>query len=115
MSDNNKDKVCEGAEEDGIIKPSGLAVMAFGPFFLAAVPLTSYITKPGGYVQTLIETALKLIPGGSIPADRMIPAMSAIYYFFGHLLALAQSQQPDRQRLDRRDLTTMNREGSLIT
>jgi uncharacterized MAPEG superfamily protein len=62
--------------------PSGLALVAFGPVFLAAVPVTSYITKPGGYVQSLVETVLKLVPGGSIAADRIIPAMSAIYIFW---------------------------------
>ena len=54
---------------------------AFGPVFLAAVPITSYITKPGGFVQSVIETVLKLIPG-SIPSDRVIPGLSAIYIFW---------------------------------
>lgn len=61
--------------------PSGLVMAAFGPVFLAAVPMTSYITKPGGYVQTIVETTLKLVPG-TIPSDRVIPAMSAIYIFW---------------------------------
>ena len=64
------------------VNPSGLTVAAFAPVFLAAVPVTSYITKPGGYVHTLVETVLKLIPGGSIPSDRVIPAMSVIYIFW---------------------------------
>lgn len=64
------------------VNPSGLMLAAFAPVFLAAVPVTSYITKPGGYVQTLVGTVLKLIPGGSIPPNRVIPAMSAIYIFW---------------------------------
>lgn len=67
---------------DDSVNPSGLAIAAFGPIFLAAVPVTTFITKPGGYVQTLLDAALKLIPGGTIPADRVIPAMSAIYIFW---------------------------------
>ena len=63
--------------------PSGLAVAAFGPVFLAAVPITSYITKPGGFVQSAVETFLKLVPGTStISSDRVIPALSGLYIFW---------------------------------
>jgi hypothetical protein len=41
------------------------------------VPLTSDITAPGGYVQTLIETGVKLVPGAT--SDRVIPSLGAIY------------------------------------
>jgi uncharacterized MAPEG superfamily protein len=74
-------QLCDFSDNDSV-SPLGLRIAAFTPVFLAAVPVTSYITKPGGYVHTLVETVLKLAPGGSIPPDRVIPAMSAIYIFW---------------------------------
>lgn len=50
--------------------------------FLAAVPITSYITGDNGVVQKAMETLLAVIPGGSsIAKERTIPALSALYIF----------------------------------
>jgi hypothetical protein len=55
---------------------------AFGPVFLAFIPVTNYVTAPNGLVQKAIETLVSLIPGSSIPSDRVIPALSAFYIFW---------------------------------
>jgi hypothetical protein len=57
----------------------------FGSVFIAAVPLTSYITAPSGFVQTLIETGVKLVPGAT--SDRVIPSLGAIYIFWSFALS----------------------------
>jgi uncharacterized MAPEG superfamily protein len=49
---------------------------------LAVTPLAIYLTKPGGTVQKVLETALKLFPGGPVANDRVIPAISALYVFW---------------------------------
>jgi uncharacterized MAPEG superfamily protein len=54
----------------------------FAPMYLAVVPLATYITKPGGTVQKILESALKLFPGDPVANDRVIPALSAIYLFW---------------------------------
>lgn len=51
--------------------------------YLALIPVTSYLTQPGGTVQSIIETVVKyLVPGGTVPSDRVIPALSALYVFW---------------------------------
>ena len=50
--------------------------------YLAGVPLTVYLTKPGGVLQSVLETSLKLVPGGPVPQDRVIPAISALYAYW---------------------------------
>lgn len=50
--------------------------------YIAAVPLTTYMTKPGGVFQKVLEATLKLFPGGPVTNDRVIPALSAIYLFW---------------------------------
>ncbi|TVY62930.1 hypothetical protein LSUE1_G007632 [Lachnellula suecica] len=68
---------------DGVENPNGFFLAAFGPVFLAAIPLTSYITAPNSFVQSAVETLLALIPGSnSIAPDRVIPALSAVYIFW---------------------------------
>jgi hypothetical protein len=59
------------------VNPNGLIMAAFGPVFLAFIPVTNYVTAPNGLVQKAIETLVSLIPGSSIPSDRVIPALSA--------------------------------------
>jgi hypothetical protein len=65
------------------VNPQGLLAAAVGPVFLAAIPVTNYITAPNGTVQKAIEALLSIIPGSdSIPKDRVIPALSAFYIFW---------------------------------
>ena len=50
--------------------------------FLAAVPITTYMTAPGGVLQSFIEAAVRLVPGtANISKDRVVPALSALYIF----------------------------------
>lgn len=50
--------------------------------YLAAIPLTAYMTRPGGLFQQVLAATLKIIPGGPIAQDRVIPALSALYVFW---------------------------------
>jgi hypothetical protein len=65
--------------------PSSLYMATFGPVFMAAVLPTSYITAPGGLVQTHIETGVKFVPGAT--SDRVIPSLGAIYIFWTFALS----------------------------
>ncbi|KAK5212361.1 hypothetical protein LTR41_002603 [Exophiala xenobiotica] len=71
------------AAENGIANTSGALIAAFAPLYLAGVPLTSYLTSPNGILERTVHTLLDIsIPGGTIPHDRLIPAISALYVFF---------------------------------
>ena len=62
--------------------PSQIAIgPVFTPFYLVGVPITAYLTRPGGVFQSILETTLKIIPG-TVPSDRVIPALSALYVFW---------------------------------
>lgn len=52
------------------------------PFYVGSVPLAIYLTKPGSVFQQVLENSLKLIPGGPIANDRVIPALAAMYLFW---------------------------------
>ncbi|KUJ08309.1 uncharacterized protein LY89DRAFT_677179 [Mollisia scopiformis] len=68
---------------DGVVNSNGILMIAFGPIFLAFIPVTNYITTPNSLVQKAIETLLAAIPGSaSIPSNRVIPALSAFYIFW---------------------------------
>jgi len=68
--------------DNGIVNPNGLLVGGAAVAFLAAVPVTSYITAPGGVLQSFVEAAVRLVPGtANIPTDRVLPALSALYIF----------------------------------
>jgi len=68
---------------DGVVNINGLLGVAFGPVFLAFIPVTNYVTAPNSVVQKAIETLLSLIPGAaSTASDRVIPALSAFYIFW---------------------------------
>ena len=62
--------------------PGGAAWLGAGPLFLAAVPLTSYLTAENGFVQKAVDLLLSLVPGTSgLAKDRTIPALAALYIF----------------------------------
>ena len=53
-----------------------------GAAFLAFVPISSFMTKPDGLIQKIIEAAVRIVPGtANIPKERIIPALSALYIF----------------------------------
>ncbi|KAL1609912.1 hypothetical protein SLS60_001577 [Paraconiothyrium brasiliense] len=85
MSDEKEKKPKQFAAENGIINPSGAALLGAAPLYLALIPLTSYLTKPNSVVQKLSETLIRLIPGvgmSTVSSGRAIPALSAIYLFW---------------------------------
>ena len=57
---------------------------AFSLAFLGAVPVTTYLTKPGGAFESVLQAYLRvLLPGAAtVSSDRLIPAMTAVYAFF---------------------------------
>lgn len=64
-------------------------VAAFAPFYLALVPVTSWLSRPNGILSKAIGAvaSVVLIPGSgsstsSVPADRIIPALSTVYIFW---------------------------------
>jgi uncharacterized MAPEG superfamily protein len=65
------------------------------PLYLAAVPLANYLSKPEGVSQKLLDGMLKLVPGGPVASDRVIPAISALYIFwaFGGSAAFSAAGQ----------------------
>ena len=50
--------------------------------YLAGIPLATYLTKPGGVVQSVLGSSLKLMPGGPVPNDRVIAALTALYAYW---------------------------------
>ncbi|MCJ1447716.1 MAG: hypothetical protein MMC23_008227 [Stictis urceolatum] len=69
---------------DGVTNPQGLLMGAFSLAFLGAVPVTTYLTKPGGAFESVLQAYLRvLLPGAAtVSSDRLIPAMTAVYAFF---------------------------------
>ncbi|KAI4699310.1 hypothetical protein J4E81_005204 [Alternaria sp. BMP 2799] len=93
-----KDQAERVAAENGIANPSGAMIAAFAPMYLAAIPLTSFLTKPNSVTQSLVHALIKLIPGvttTAITSGRAIPALSALYIFwtFGASGALSAAGQ----------------------
>ncbi|RMZ89298.1 hypothetical protein DV736_g3469, partial [Chaetothyriales sp. CBS 134916] len=80
MSSEPTDKAKQLVHNDGIVNPSGALMGSAVMLYIIGVPISSYITKPGGIVQSVAQEALKLIPGGVAP-DRTIPALAALYTF----------------------------------
>ena len=64
------------------VNPSGIFTLSAAVAFLVAVPITTYITAPGGVLQSFVEAAVRIVPGtADIPKDRIVPALSALYIF----------------------------------
>ncbi|KAF1844872.1 uncharacterized protein K460DRAFT_416235 [Cucurbitaria berberidis CBS 394.84] len=85
MSDDKKRQARKVAAQNGIVNPSGAALIAAAPIYLALIPLTSYLTKPNSIIQSLTHALIKLIPGvgvTSVTSGRAIPALSALYLFW---------------------------------
>ncbi|RMZ84774.1 hypothetical protein DV737_g934, partial [Chaetothyriales sp. CBS 132003] len=80
MSSKATDKAKQVVHTDGIVNPSGALYSGVIVAYIIGVPISSYITKPGGIVQIVVQETLKLIPGG-VAADRTIPALTALYTF----------------------------------
>jgi uncharacterized MAPEG superfamily protein len=54
-------------------------IAGFAPLYLAAVPVTSWLTRPDGVVEKVVQTLVNLIPGDTV---RAVPALSALYVFW---------------------------------
>lgn len=73
-------------ENDGVINPKGLAVAALGPVFLAVIPVTSWISQPGGLLEKAVNGVIGsvglLASAGAtthIAQGGKIAALAAIY------------------------------------
>ncbi|WPH04190.1 Hypothetical protein R9X50_00707800 [Acrodontium crateriforme] len=81
-----KDSFLKKLEDDGVVHPRGLAAIGFGPFFLAAIPVTTFIAKEGGIfekaVNGLCNSIVWLSSAGSqsrIAQTGKIAALSGLY------------------------------------
>jgi uncharacterized MAPEG superfamily protein len=50
--------------------------------YLITIPFTSWLTTPNSVVEKLVDAVVRLIPGGSVPSDRVLPALAAVYTFW---------------------------------
>ncbi|KAG9195462.1 hypothetical protein G6011_00583 [Alternaria panax] len=85
MADEKKEQAKRVAAQNGIINPSGAMLAGFAPMYLAAIPVTSFLTKPNSVTQSLVQALISLIPGvttTAITSGRAISALSAIYLFW---------------------------------
>ncbi|KAL5119964.1 hypothetical protein ACEQ8H_002062 [Pleosporales sp. CAS-2024a] len=85
MADDKKQQAKRAAAENGILNPSGVALVGAAPLYLALIPVTSLVTKPDSIIQSLTHALVKLLPGVStaaITSGRAIPALSALYLFW---------------------------------
>lgn len=96
MSSNSKSSECSS---DGIQNPAGVAFLGIAPpIFIAAVPLSFWLTQPNGSVEKLlnsiVRTTVYVGSAGStsnVSTDRAIPALSALYMFLTYGLGGASS------------------------
>ena len=68
------------------------------PIFIAAVPLTSYLSQPGSLVEKLVNGLLRTTvyvgsagSSSQVSGGRVIPALSALYLFLTYGLGGAMS------------------------
>lgn len=84
---------------DGIVNPAGIAISGVAPpLFIAAVPLTSYLSQPSGLVEKLVNGLVKTTvyvgsagASSTVSSGRAIPALSALYLFAAYALGGATS------------------------
>ncbi|KAH7083818.1 hypothetical protein FB567DRAFT_92480 [Paraphoma chrysanthemicola] len=85
MADDKKRQAKRVAADNGVKNPAGVAYVGATALYLALVPATSFLTKPGSIVQSLTHALIKLLPGvgtTAITSGRAIPALSAFYLFW---------------------------------
>ncbi|KAF2825754.1 hypothetical protein CC86DRAFT_324356 [Ophiobolus disseminans] len=85
MADDKKRQAKRVAAENGVLNPSGMALMGAAPLYLALIPVTSYLTKQDSIIQSLTHALIKVLPGvnaAAITSGRAIPALSALYLFW---------------------------------
>ncbi|KAF2026864.1 hypothetical protein EK21DRAFT_91992 [Setomelanomma holmii] len=85
MADDKKRQAKRVAAENGVVNPSGAAILGAAPLYLALIPVTSYLTKPDSIIQSLTHALIKVLPGvgtTAITSGRAIPALSALYIFW---------------------------------
>ncbi|CAI7604142.1 unnamed protein product [Penicillium glandicola] len=66
----------------GVNNPSGIFFAATAPVYLALVPISAAITKPGSIVQKLVEVVINCTVGSNAAPDRAIPALTVLYAFW---------------------------------
>ena len=97
------------------VNPSGAAIGGFAAAYLVGVPITSFITKPEGVLESLVQRISKVIPGGVAPG-RTVPALSALYIFmtFGASGAFSAAGQAMGREEGKKLSPNLNRINSLI-
>jgi uncharacterized MAPEG superfamily protein len=86
------------ADQKPSYNPKGLAVAALGPAFLALIPVTSWITQPGGFLEKAVNGVIGSVgllasAGASshIAQGGKIAALAAIYATVTYALTGAAS------------------------
>lgn len=72
--------------DDGVENPAGLSMIGFGALFLAAVPVTSFITQPGGVLEKAVNGVCHSVAWlgtagatGAVAQTGKIAALSTLY------------------------------------
>lgn len=80
------------------VNPKGLLSAGVGVIFIAAVPLTSFLTQPGGLVEKAVYGSMRTLAWAgtagatsAISQKSMIPALSALYIAMTYALTGAAS------------------------
>ncbi|EMF08943.1 uncharacterized protein SEPMUDRAFT_111426 [Sphaerulina musiva SO2202] len=96
-SKQGKDTLVAKLREDGVENPSGLLLTGFSALFLAAIPLTSYITQPNSIFEKslngLTSTLTHLIPSSSPTSSstNKIATLATLYLTVTYALSGAAS------------------------
>lgn len=85
--------------KDGIANPSGAAVAGIAPFlFAAGVPVTSYLTQPGGLFEKALNGFVSTIAYvgtagafSTVSASAVVPTLAVAYIFGVYALGGATS------------------------
>ncbi|USW58934.1 Putative membrane-associated, eicosanoid/glutathione metabolism (MAPEG) protein [Septoria linicola] len=93
-----KDTLVHKLQDDGVEDPAGLAMFGFGGLFLAAIPLTSWITQPNSIIEKAVNgvvgTVGFLASAGSssaVPQTGKIAALAGLYVTVTYALSGAGS------------------------
>lgn len=89
----------ETTSNDGVVKPSGAILAGVAPIIYAAgIPLTSYLTQPGGLFEKALNSFLSSITyigtagtSSAVSATGALPTLSVAYLFATYALGGAIS------------------------
>jgi len=85
-------------EDDGVVNPSGLAMVGFSGAFFAAIPVTSWIAQPGGLLEKAVNGVCHSVAyvssagaSSAVPQSGKIAALGALYIAVTYAISGANS------------------------